>query len=44
MKLDAKGFSLLELLVVCSIVAILAGMAVPKVENIMAQAHSMRQW
>ena len=42
MKLDAKGFSLLELLVVCSIVAILAGMAVPKVENIMAQAHSAR--
>ena len=41
-KLDSKGFSLLELLVVCSIVAVLAGIAVPKVSQVMAQARSAR--
>ena len=39
---DAKGFSLLELLVVCSIVAILAGVAVPKIGQVMANARSAR--
>ena len=40
--LDQKGFSLLELLIVCCIVALLAGMAVPKVSQIMASSRSAR--